>query len=87
MGRAGDEGRYQHGQKQAAASVFFLRRGAQDQKIEHIALKMCPVGMAQHMAEQAEIGQRIGQTAPVDTEKKIVAPSAGGVGQQQRTRT
>ena len=77
VGRPGDKGRHQHGQEQVFAPVFFLHRRADDEEIEHVSGKMLPAGVAQHMTEQADIGEGIGQGAAIDAEAQGVGRPAG----------
>ena len=54
-----DERREQDALEQGTAAVFFFHRRADDQQQEHIVQEMIPAGMAQHMAEQPDIEQRV----------------------------
>ena len=80
---ARDEGREQDAPQQRDAAVFFLHGRADDQQQEHVVQKMVPAAVAQHMAEQPDIEQRIFQRRAVDTEQMGRCPAAGPLPQEQ----
>ena len=65
-----------HGVRRA---VFLLNHGTEDQDIHHVAEQVIPAGVAQHMGDAADIGQRVGQGCAVHAENGAVG---GATGQQ-----
>ena len=61
------------------AAVAPLQRGRDDKEKQHVAYKMVPACMAQHMTKQPDKKQRIGQRRTIDAEKMIGRPPSGQV--------
>lgn len=71
----GDQRGEQNALEQRDAAVFFLHRRAHHQKQQHIIEKMLPVCMAQHMAEQPNVAQRVPPRGAVHAEQVHGAPA------------
>ena len=54
--------------QQRQTSVLFLHGRANDEEQKHIVQEMVPAGMAQHMAKQADIKQRVFQGRAINAE-------------------
>ena len=78
-----DQGGEQDALQQGDAAVFLFHRRADDQQQKHIVQEMIPVGVAQHMAEEPEIEQRVFQGAAVDAEQVPRGPAAGPLPQKK----
>ena len=61
------------------AAVALLQRGRDDKEKQHVAYKVVPACMAQHMTKQPNKKQRIGQRRTIDAEKMIGRPPIGQV--------
>ena len=68
------------------AAVALLQRGRDDKEKQHIAYKVVPACMPQHMTEQPDKKQRIGQRRAVDAEKMIGCPPVGQMTERQRSK-
>lgn len=62
-------------------AVALLQRGRDDKEKQHVAYKVVPACMAQHMTKQPDKKQRIGQRRMIDAEKMIGRPPIGQVTQ------
>ena len=62
-------------------AVALLQRGRDDKEKQHVAYKVVPACMAQHMTKQPDKKQRIGQRRTIDAEKMIGRPPIGQVTQ------
>ena len=83
---AGDQRGKQNALEQRDAAVFFLHGRAHHQKQQHIVEKMFPVCMAQHMAEQPDVEQRVLERRAVDAEQMHGGPAAGPVVEEQHQK-
>ena len=83
---AGHARRQQDACQQGAAAVLLLQRRADHQKQQHVAQEMVEIRVAQHMAEQPHIEQRIRQGGAVHAEGVEGGPPAGEPVQQQDTQ-
>ena len=81
--QAGDQRRQRDHPHHGAAAVFLLQTGAHQQQEQHVAHVVLIAGVTQHMAEEADIGQRIGQRGAVHGEELRRGGAVGPVAQQQ----
>ena len=80
---ARDKGREQDAFEQGQAAVLFLHRRADDEEKQHIVQEMVPAAVAQHMAEEPDVKQRVFQRGTVDAEQMGGRPAAGVLAQEQ----
>ena len=80
---ARDEGREQDAFEQGQAAVLFFHRRADDEEKQHIVQEMVPAAVAQHMAEEPDVKQRVFQRGTVDAEQMGGRPAAGVLAQEQ----
>ncbi len=78
-----DEGREQDAFEQGATAVLFLHRRADDEEKQHIVQEMVPAAVAQHMAEEPDVKQRVFQRTAIDAEQVLCGPAAGPLPQEQ----
>ena len=69
--------------EQGPRAIFFFHRRADDQQQEHIVQEMIPAGMAQHMAEEPDVKQRVFQRTAIDAEQVLCGPAACPLPQEQ----
>ena len=67
-------------------AVFLLHLGAHQQQKQHIAHIVGVAGMAQHVTQHADIGQRIIERGAVHAEKTVGGNAAGDAVQNQRSQ-
>ena len=56
---------------------------ADDEEKQHIIQEMVPAAVAQHMAEEPDVKQRVFQRGTVDAEQMGGRPAAGVLAQEQ----
>ena len=83
---AGDQRREQDAAQQGLAAVFFLHGRAHHQQQQHVVQKVLPPGVAQHMAEQPDVEQRVLERRAVDAEQVHGGPAAGPVVEEQHQK-
>ena len=66
---AGHQRRDEDAAEQRPAAVAFLQGRGHNQEQQHIVQEVIPVGVAQHMAEQPHIEQRVGHRAAIYAEQ------------------
>ena len=69
--------------EQGQAAVLFLHRRADDEEKQHIVQEMVPAAVAQHMAEEPDVKQRVFQRGTVDAEQMGGRPAAGVLAEEQ----
>ena len=72
------------GPNHRAAAVFLLQPRADQQQQQHIAHVVLIAGVTQHVAEEADVGQRISQGGAVDGEELGGGRAVCPLAQQQR---
>ena len=83
---AGDQSGEHHAAQKRLAAVLFFHWRANNEQQQHVVQKVVPAGMAQHMAEQPDVEQRVLQRGAVDTEQVHGCPPVRPLVEEQHQK-
>ena len=83
---AGDQSGEHHAAQKRLAAVLFFHWRANNEQQQHVIQKVVPAGMAQHMAEQPDVEQRVLQRGAVDTEQMHRRPPVRPLVEEQHQK-
>ena len=83
MQHAGDQSGEHHAAQKRLAAVLFFHWRANNEQQQHVVQKVVPAGMAQHMAEEPDVKQRVFQRTAIDAEQVLCGPAARPLPQEQ----
>ena len=72
--------------KSGLLPYFFFHWRANNEQQQHVIQKVIPAGMAQHMAEQPDVEQRVLQRGAVDTEQMHRRPPVRPLVEEQHQK-